>query len=355
MSESIVATNTPCFKDLTLDEIRRTKEFLDPCGMEATDDIIDRLVGEQVDRLTPLLLAAFRRGDIGGSDTPLRLATACSGTDAPALALQIVTEQMEKRGMGDVFHFAHQFSCENEPFKQAYLVRNFDSLLFPDIARLADDRPRDVFGREQTLPPFNLFVAGTSCKNFSALRAKRRLSIEEKGCSGETFLAAVEVLLKERPPMAILENVIGAPWEKMSSYITGRVRLSDVGTNPNKKVKDLKSNARGKEVTFVYDATTDEIVVEENPGVDGIRVGSVVAGYLSGTSTKVTPIQWTNGLGKAFTMSKLIASNQLNKATDTLVFDTGCTYCTQTVKVDTKNFGLPQTRLRTVSQYWQHG
>ena len=57
-----------------------------------------------------------------------------------------------------------------------------------------------------------MFVAGTSCKNFSMLRTKYRIDIEDKGCSGETFLAACEVLFEEQPPIAIFENVMNAPW-----------------------------------------------------------------------------------------------------------------------------------------------
>lgn len=44
------------------------------------------------------------------------------------------------------------------------------------------------------------------------LRSKKRLDIEDKGCSGETFLAAVEFLFKEKPLTAIFENVTKAPW-----------------------------------------------------------------------------------------------------------------------------------------------
>ena len=39
--------------------------------------------------------------------------------------------------------------------------------------------------------------------------------IEDKGTSGETFLAAVEYLEQEKPDIAIFENVDKAPWEKM--------------------------------------------------------------------------------------------------------------------------------------------
>ena len=44
------------------------------------------------------------------------------------------------------------------------------------------------------------------------LRHKTRIDIEAKGCSGETFLAAVELLFKKKPAYCIFENVTGAPW-----------------------------------------------------------------------------------------------------------------------------------------------
>ena len=43
--------------------------------------------------------------------------------------------------------------------------------------------------------------------------------IEDKGTSGETFLAAVEYLEQEKPDVAIFENVDKAPWEKMQVNI----------------------------------------------------------------------------------------------------------------------------------------
>ena len=95
--------------------------------------------------------------------------------------------------------------------------------------KLCDDPPKDCYGRPVPLPPSNLFVAGTSCKNFSMLRSTKRLDIEDMGCSGETFLAACELLFKEKPKYAIFENVDKAPWLKMSEYITGRIKLSTVG------------------------------------------------------------------------------------------------------------------------------
>ncbi|KAI2506742.1 hypothetical protein MHU86_7637 [Fragilaria crotonensis] len=164
MSESFEAKNYPDYQKLSLQQIKEQKGFLDPCGMEATDGIIDRLVGEQVDKIGGLLQRAIQH-DFGSIDTALQLGTACSGTDALALALGLVKEQMELRKMLPL-NFTHEFSCEVDPFKQAYLARNFDSILYPDISKLTDDPPRDVYGQEKPIPPFNLFVAGTSCKTF---------------------------------------------------------------------------------------------------------------------------------------------------------------------------------------------
>jgi len=95
----------------------------------------------------------------------------------------------------------------------AYIGRNFPGVpLFPDLTKLSVTGPvLDVYGRPQTIPFNNLFVAGTSCKDFSMLKGQERLDIEDKGTSGETFLAAVEFLDKYQPPVSIFENVDGAP------------------------------------------------------------------------------------------------------------------------------------------------
>ena len=126
---------------------------------------------------------------------------------------------------------------------QAYIGRNFPGVpLFPDITKLtASEKVLDVYGRPQSIPDGNLFVAGTSCKDFSMLKTTYRLDIEDKGTSGETFLAAVEFLEQKQPSVAIFENVDGAPWPKMQEYITGRVDLSS--RNDTKAIKDASKKA----------------------------------------------------------------------------------------------------------------
>ena len=66
--------------------------------------------------------------------------------------------------------------------------------------------------------------------------------IEDKGTSGETFLAACEYLEQEQPPVAIFENVDKAPWEKMQEYIKGRLNLKE-----RNSVKNITAINKGGE------------------------------------------------------------------------------------------------------------
>jgi hypothetical protein len=237
--------------------------YVDPVGVDPTHGIVEGIIAAQVRKVGKLLQKAIRRSekdrDIGEMPFPLRLQTACSGTDAPSIALGLVKESLDKiYASGDPdngddganntgsnrvnhgFDYSHQMSCEIEPFKQAYIGRNFPGVpLFPDITKLTDgETVVDVYGRSQTVPEGNLFIAGTSCKDFSMLKTRDRLDIEDKGTSGETFLAAVEFLEVKQPPVAIFENVDGAPWAKMQEYIRGRIDLSQ--RNDTKAIKDSK-------------------------------------------------------------------------------------------------------------------
>jgi hypothetical protein len=55
---------------------------------------------------------------------PLRVATMCSGTESPLLALNLISRAIEEH-FGKTLSVHHVFSCEIEPFKQAYIERNF--------------------------------------------------------------------------------------------------------------------------------------------------------------------------------------------------------------------------------------
>jgi hypothetical protein len=69
----------------------------------------------------------------------VRVATMCSGTESPLLALELIQQSIQEQH-GVSFDIEHVFSCEIEPFKQAYIERNFHPpLLFRDVCELGDD------------------------------------------------------------------------------------------------------------------------------------------------------------------------------------------------------------------------
>ncbi|KAG8852203.1 hypothetical protein FRB91_006810 [Serendipita sp. 411] len=77
--------------------------------------------------------------DSAGARRKLRVGTMCSGTESPLLALQLISEAMEmdKKMNGRKLEVEHIFSCEIEPFKQAYIERNFrPPILFRDVTEL---------------------------------------------------------------------------------------------------------------------------------------------------------------------------------------------------------------------------
>jgi len=70
----------------------------------------------------------------------LRVATMCSGTESPLLALELIQDALEAQE-GIRLEVEHVFSCEIEPFKQAYIERNFHPpILFRDVCELGDGK-----------------------------------------------------------------------------------------------------------------------------------------------------------------------------------------------------------------------
>ena len=121
----------------------------------------------------------------------MSMATACSGTDAPVVAMRVVQEMLQRRGMA--FDFQHVMSCELEPYKQSFIARNNPGvLLFPDICQLGVTKPGaeacTAYGGVAKVPSADMIVAGTSCKDFSNLKGKDKKSIEQMGTSGSTFM-----------------------------------------------------------------------------------------------------------------------------------------------------------------------
>ena len=253
------------------------------------------------------------------------------------------------------FPQSHLMSCEIEAFKQAYIQNNFDPTIYPDIAKLTTtetNKPLDIFGIETSLPDGNFFVAGTVCKNFSMMRGGYRTDIEDKGVSGETFLAAVEVLEKKQPKWTLFENVMGAPWDKMSEYITGRVpAYLDPKSIKKLRAKNPARNSdrvSSRDIKFEISDDGESYVAEDVGGFYGVRPGAIIDGIFRCKTKKLEKIKPSK---KKILLSQVIKEYNLvvksEAETDILIFKKPCTYCTVAVKVDTKDFGLPQTRNRT--------
>jgi hypothetical protein len=123
-------------------------------------------------------------------DRPLKVATMCSGTESPILALDMLQKAISKLlqespgggGGGDSFTsilpMEHVFSCEIEPFKQAYIERNFaPPLLFRDIRELGQEEAFTAYGALARVPnkpgEVDLLIAGTSCVDYSNLNNRK--------------------------------------------------------------------------------------------------------------------------------------------------------------------------------------
>lgn len=149
---------------------------------------------------------------------PLRVATMCSGTESPLLALEMIRDSLKGLGKRDL-QIEHVFSAEVVPFKQAYIERNFQpAIIFRDIVEIltsTDGKATTAYGARVEIPAdVDILIAGTACVDFSKLNRKQK-HIEEKGESSDTFRAVLAYAKKWQPTMLVLENVKSAPWDYM--------------------------------------------------------------------------------------------------------------------------------------------
>ncbi|QSZ36520.1 hypothetical protein DSL72_006400 [Monilinia vaccinii-corymbosi] len=91
----------------------------------------DTTSGFIVEFVQKLIAEGFSRVTEHLNGRPLRVATACSGTEAPILFLTILSKALREKGLN--FKIEHVFSIEIEPWKQNYIRRNF-----PDVVLLRD-------------------------------------------------------------------------------------------------------------------------------------------------------------------------------------------------------------------------
>ena len=306
------------------------------CGEGDGATHLSRLLIQMLSSVHGLLERAMKSKDYH----KFQVMTACSGTDAPIIALEMFKELFPG------FDFTHVLSCEIEPFKQAFIYRNMvarsDTMLFPDIVALCNDDLLDVFQQKQTITPRlpgGIFIAGTSCKQFSMHSGTKPADITEHTESGETFIAgrfsppsntqpsthththhhrtctppadngvdwfiipvccsllpllltpslplltpslpcsAIEFIYKHLPPYAILENVFTAPWSKMCEYITGRLLL-ETAHNADKCTNNSLSSQMKKISDLMFIKTKDGFFqVREVSAFTPARADAIVEG-----------------------------------------------------------------------------
>mmetsp|Transcript_13824 Transcript_13824/g.25733 ORF Transcript_13824/g.25733 Transcript_13824/m.25733 type:complete len:2142 (+) Transcript_13824:104-6529(+) len=147
---------------------------------------------------------------------PLRVATMCSGTESPILALRMIAHAVKEQ-CGLELPIEHKFSCEIEPFKQAYIERNFQPpLLFRDIRELGELEATTAYGAKERVPlDVDLLISGTSCVDNSSMNNQRKDGVDGDGESAQTFQGMMDWVERARPAIVIMENTRGAPWDKV--------------------------------------------------------------------------------------------------------------------------------------------
>ncbi|KAG0123556.1 hypothetical protein HOY82DRAFT_495139 [Tuber indicum] len=197
------------------------------------DDIVSRL---------PDLKSLF--GKSGGRK--LRVATMCSGTESPLLALGLMGRSMRSQGIGKL-DIEHVFSCEIELYKQAYIERNFKPpILFRDVRELGEDVATTAYGAKVPIPGnVDLLIAGTSCVDFSNLNNKKK-GLEDVGESSDTFHGMMRWAIRHRPTVIIQENVQGAAWTQMrAEYVEAGYSAEFVSNFDSKNYYVPQTRQRG--------------------------------------------------------------------------------------------------------------
>ena len=136
--------------------------------------------------------------------------------------------------------------------------------------------------------------------------------------------------------------------------IRGRLNLAE--RNDTKAIKDASKKADAdNQLKFSVDEK-GRYVAEEIPRQVGIRAGSVVEGFVEGghDSDDVVPlVAPDHSTSKLVTLGEMAKRHKINLERDTLVMEKKARYCTHLCKVDTKEYGLPQTRNRKYLFIWR--
>jgi site-specific DNA-cytosine methylase len=143
-------------------------------------------------------------------ERPIRVATMCSGTESPLLALDEISKALVAIGHTPM-QIQQEFSAEIEVFKQGYIERNFaPKRLFRDVRdfiRESATTAVTAYGAEVDIPTdVDIRIAGFVCKDLSKLNTRGK-TLDDGGESGDTFQGMYAYTDRFRPSIVLLENV----------------------------------------------------------------------------------------------------------------------------------------------------
>ena len=120
----------------------------------------------------------------------------------------------EEFGIGNLLHkFHHQWACENDEAKQAFLKgQHAVDALFTNVTDLSSRSAYCALKQNFSIVHWpRFFSGGFSCKSVSKQNQKRSVFKEcirnKEGSTGETFDCIFNFGVKSRPPLQILENL----------------------------------------------------------------------------------------------------------------------------------------------------
>lgn len=183
--------------------------------MGISEDILHRVLGLQLEKLTPSQLLRFRECLENAKEAhPLGLTvgTGCSGSDVVILVLEKLGKFWDEM-LGVRLRFRHVFSIESVAWKREWITSHFQpELVFDDITAIdgSESLHGTLSGELRPLPACDMFFCGIECDTISALNARSDLGgcIQgQRGKTGQTAKGCFDYIEKRRPLIWVVENV----------------------------------------------------------------------------------------------------------------------------------------------------
>ncbi|RYP14332.1 hypothetical protein DL765_006435 [Monosporascus sp. GIB2] len=114
----------------------------------------------------------------------IRVATMCSGTDSPIFALELIKSAYAGiNPTQPLLEIKHAFSVEYIPWKAAFIRRNTDTIVFGDVRDFGGqaDTVLTALGSMEKIPSdIDVLIAGTPCVDFSTLNSSKEKDFSSK-------------------------------------------------------------------------------------------------------------------------------------------------------------------------------